>query len=395
MSEARSNAATAPLAGIRVLDLTQVVAGPYCTLMLADMGAEVVKIERPDGGDDLRRTVPYAGRQGHHDYFNALNRSKKSVALDLKKPAERAQALALAERADVMVENFSPGTAHRLGLGWEHVHPLNAKLVYCSLSGFGQTGPYRDRLALDPIIQAISGVMSVTGEPDHEPTMVGAPLADVIAGMFAAYAIVNALRVVERSGTGQYIDISMQDAMLAALGTRMGETLQAGISPGRLGNENPMRVPANTYRTGDDLWLAVMVHDQGQWAPFCRALECTHWMDDPRFTGMADRMRHRTEINALVAARFLERSAEAWMGRLKEHRIPHALVNDYGKALVDPQVAHRGVIRSVEHPVSGPIRVVGPPWIMSITRTGIAPPPVLGEHTQAVLSAWLGEGDGR
>ncbi|MBI3069108.1 MAG: CoA transferase, partial [Betaproteobacteria bacterium] len=261
-----------PLAGVRVLDLTQVVAGPYCTLMLADMGAEVVKIERPGHGDDLRRTVPYKGREGHHDYFNALNRSKKSIALDLKNETQRALALELAGRADVMVEKFAPGTAHRLGLGWEDVKGINPRLVYCSLSGFGQSGPYRNRLALDPIIQAVTGVMSVTGEPEREPIMVGAPLADVIAGMFAAYAIVSALRVVKRDGVGQHIDLSMQDAMLAALGTRMGETLQAGISPGRLGNENPLRVPANTYETADGLWLAIMVQNEEQWAPFCRAV---------------------------------------------------------------------------------------------------------------------------
>ncbi len=379
-----------PLAGLRVLDLTQVVAGPYCTLMLADMGAEVVKIERPGHGDDLRRTVPYKGREGHHDYFNALNRSKKSIALDLKDEAQRALALRLAERADVMVENFAPGTAYRLGLGWEDVNRLNPRLVYCSLSGFGQTGPYRNRLALDPIIQAVTGVMSVTGEPGREPIMVGAPLADVIAGMFAACAVVSALHVVKRDGIGQCIDLSMQDAMLAALGTRMGETLQAGISPGRLGNENPLRVPANTYETADGLWLAIMVQHEGQWAPFCRALGREQWIEDPRFRTMALRVNHRKEVNRLVARRLGEQPAEHWMQRFEAERIPYALVNDYAQALADPQVAHRGLVRTLDHPASGKIRVVGPPWIMSVTRTEMAPPPTLGQHTAEVLRDWLG-----
>ena len=178
----------APLAGIRVIDLrTEVVAGAACTLMLADMGAEVVKIERPGRhGDDLRRTMPYSGREGHEDYFNALNRSKKSVALNLKDPRDQAMALHLAGRADVLVENFAPGTAQRLGLGWEVVHRTNPRLIYCSLSGFGQTGPYAHRPAMDPIIQAMTGIMSVTGFPDSEPAMIGVPLADVISGMFAA-----------------------------------------------------------------------------------------------------------------------------------------------------------------------------------------------------------------
>lgn len=379
-----------PLTGVRVIDFTQVVAGPYCTMMLADMGAEIVKIERAGHGDDLRRTVPYQGRAGHEDYFNALNRSKKSVALNLKDEAHRAIALRLIGRADVVVENFSPGTVDRLGVGWEATGKCNPKLVYCSLSGFGQTGPYRNRPALDPIIQAVSGVMSVTGFPDGEPTMVGAPLADVIAGMFAAYSIVNALRLVTDSGGGQYIDLSMQDALLASVGTRMGETLQAGIAPPRLGNENPMRIPANTYRTADGLYIAVMVHDEAQWAPFCRALEAEDWIEAPRLRTMALRAQNRIEVNAVVARRFAEHDTSYWAVRLEEYRIPYARVNDYAQALEDPQVAHRGLVREIDHPTSGKIRVVGPPWRMSSTQTAIKAPPTLGQHTIEVLQDWLG-----
>lgn len=379
-----------PLAGVRVLDLTQVVAGPYCTMMLADMGAEVVKIERPGHGDDLRRTVPYKGRDGHEDYFNALNRSKKSVALDLKDERQRAVALRLLERADVLVENFSPGTAGRLGLGWEVANQLNPRLIYCSLSGFGQTGPYRNRPALDPIIQAVTGIMSVTGLPGGEPTMVGAPLADVISGMFAAYTIVNALRLVTDTGGGQYIDLSMQDALLASVGTRMGETLQAGISPGRLGNENPLRVPANTYRTADDLYIAMMVHNEEQWRPFCEALGKEEWIEHPRFRTMSLRVQNRDEVNDIVARRFAERDSRYWMARLEKYGIPYAPVNDYAQALEDPQVAHRGLIHELEHPRSGRIKVVGPPWKMSQTQTRMQAPPLLGQHNDEVLRDWLG-----
>ena len=379
-----------PLAGVRVVDFTQVVAGPYCTMMLADMGAEIVKIEREGHGDDLRRTVPYKGREGHEDYFNALNRSKKSVALNLKQEKHRAAVLKLIEHADVVVENFSPGTVDRLGVGWEAARKLNARLVYCSLSGFGQTGPYRSRLALDPIIQAVSGVMSVTGFPDGEPIMVGAPLADVISGMFAAYSIVNALRLVTPDGGGQYIDLSMQDALLATVGTRMGETLQAGVVPTRLGNENPLRVPANTYRTADNLHIAVMVHDQGQWKPFCEAVEASEWTDDARFATMPLRLQHRREMNELVAQKIAHRDSTYWVARFEACRIPYALVNDYAQALQDPQVAHRGLLREVDHPTAGRISVVGPPWRMSATHTEIKPPPRLGEHTADVLHDWLG-----
>lgn len=379
-----------PLVSVRVLDLTQVVAGPYCTMMLADMGAEVVKIERPGHGDDLRRTVPYKGRDGHDDYFNALNRSKKSVALDLKDESQRAVALRLLTRADVLVENFSPGTAGRLGLGWEIANRLNPRLVYCSLSGFGQTGPYRNRPALDPIIQAVTGLMSVTGLPDGKPTMIGAPVADVIAGMFAAYTIVNALRMVTDTTGGQYIDLSMQDALLATVGTRMGETLQAGISPGRLGNENPLRVPANTYRTKDDLHIAMMVHSQEQWKPFCEALDKPEWIEHPRLRTMALRVKNRDEVNVIVARRLAEHGTDYWMARLEKYGIPYAPVNDYAQALEDPQVAHRGLIHELEHPRSGKIKVVGPPWKMSETQTRMQPPPLLGQHNDEVLREWLG-----
>jgi len=379
-----------PLAGVRVIDFTQVVAGPYATMMLADMGAEIVKIERAGHGDDLRRTMPYKGREGHEDYFNALNRSKKSVALNLKDKKHLEIALGLIKQADVVVENFSPGTVDRLGVGREIAHRLNPKLVYCSLSGFGQTGPQRSRLALDSIIQAVTGIMSVTGFPEADPVMVGAPLADVISGMFAAYTIVSALRLVTDQGGGQYIDLSMQDALLAAAGTRMGETLQAGIAPPRLGNENPLRVPANTYRTADDRYIAVMVHDQEQWKTFCEAMNKAEWLEDGRFATMALRLEHRKEMNKVVAERIALKDSAHWAVRLTEYRIPYALVNDYIQALEDPQVKHRGLLHEVDHPVSGKIKVVGPPWRMSNTNTEVRSPPTLGQHTAEVLQEWLG-----
>ena len=379
-----------PLAGVRVIDFTQVVAGPYATMMLADMGAEIVKIERAGHGDDLRRTMPYKGREGHEDYFNALNRSKKSVALNLKDKKHLEIALGLIKQADVVVENFSPGTVDRLGVGWEVAHRLNPKLVYCSLSGFGQTGPQRSRLALDSIIQAVTVIMSVTGFPEADPVMVGAPLADVISGMFAAYTIVSALRLVSDQGGGQYIDLSMQDALLAAAGTRMGETLQAGIAPPRLGNENPLRVPANTYRTADDRYIAVMVHDQEQWKTFCEAMDKAEWLEDGRFATMALRLEHRKEMNKVVAERIALKDSAHWAVRLTEYRIPYALVNDYIQALEDPQVKHRGLLHEVDHPVSGKIKVVGPPWRMSNTNTEVRSPPTLGQHTAEVLQEWLG-----
>jgi crotonobetainyl-CoA:carnitine CoA-transferase CaiB-like acyl-CoA transferase len=379
-----------PFAEVRILDLTQVIAGPHCTTMLADLGAEVVKLERPETGDSLRTTGRYRGRDDHEDYFYANNRSKKSICLDLKDADDRAVALALAEKADVVVENFAAGTADRLGVGWSQVSSRNSSIVYCSISGFGQQGPYRNRLALDPVIQAISGVMSVTGHPDGEPMQIGAPLADVIAGMYAAFTIVGALHRVRMDGLGCYIDISMQDAMLAALGPRMGETLQAGILPSRHGNQNPMRVPADAYRTKDGRYLSIIVQNDRYWAPLCRAVGHLEWLDDPRFTDMRKRVEHRDALNAMYAEVLAGRNAVEWIPLLEAEGVPYALVNNYAEAVADPQVQFRKLIRELDHLRSGNIRVVGPPWQMSCPQGEMAAPPLLGQHTTQVLHDWLG-----
>lgn len=395
MEHSRSTLRLGPLSGVCVLDLTQVVAGPFCTLMLANLGAEVVKLEPPGRGDEMRTVGRYKGREDHEDYFYASNYSKKSIALDLKNPEQRAVAQALAEHADVLVENYAPGTAARLGMSWDDVHPLNERLVYCSISGFGQSGVYGNRVAMDPIIQAISGVMSVTGFPDSGPAMIGVPLADVISGMFAAYAIMGALYGVRGDGKGRYIDVAMQASMLAALSPRMGESLQAGTSPGRLGNQNPMRVPSDVYPTKDGVELFVMVQNQRAWGPLCRALDRPEWFEDSRFSTNAARVQHRQILNEMVANRIAEMPSAEVTRRMEEERVPFARVNNYGEALSDPQVAHRGQVRPVTHATSGNIRVVGPPWIMSGVSDLPEPPPVLDQHRAIVLREWLSWDDDR
>lgn len=382
-----------PLDGFKVVDLTQIIAGPFCTTILADLGAEVLKIERPDGGDELRSVFRYEGREDHEDYFNANNRSKKSITLNLKDPRERIIAYDLVRFADAVVENFAPGTAESLGMGWKDLQPLNPKLIYCSISGFGQSGPYRDRIGLDPIIQAVSGLMSVTGVPDGTPMQAGAPLGDVIAGMYASNAILGALHAVRRGEEGCHIDISLQDAMLAALGPRMGEVLQANVQPERFGNENPMRVPANTYRTANDKYLTIIVQNDRYWGALCRAAGLQKWAGDERFKTMAGRLEHRDEVNEIFSKRFAERTAEEWVPRLKSENVPYAVVNTYSDALADQQVRHRGLIRELNHPKSGRIRVIGPPWIMSGDHAEMKSPPMLGEHTAEVLRGWLGWGE--
>jgi len=379
-----------PLDGFRVVDLTQVIAGPYATLMLADLGAEVLKIERPGHGDDLRSVGRYPGREEHEDYFNANNRSKKSIALDLKNPRDQSIGQELAKVADIVVENFSPGTAHRLGMGWEDLQPLNPRLVYCSLSGFGQTGPSRDRYALDPMIQAVTGLMTVNGDPEDPPLMVGAPLSDVMAGMFAAYSIVSALHAVRHNSKGRHIDISMQDATLSALGPRLGEPLQARCNPGRHGNQNPMRVPANTYMTKDTVYLSLIVQNDRHWPRFCRAMRFDDLANDPILATGAGRIAAREMLDSRTAARVAQLTFEECVDVLERERLPYARVNTYLEALEDEQVKFRGLVRSTDHPTSGNIRLVGPPWLMSGAQSETTPPPLLGQHTEDVLMTWLG-----
>jgi crotonobetainyl-CoA:carnitine CoA-transferase CaiB-like acyl-CoA transferase len=379
-----------PLSGVRVLDLTHVIAGPYCTEMLADMGADVVKIERPKTGDELRGVGRYKGREDHEDYFNASNRRKRSVVVDLKDPKGVEAVRELATKADVLVQNFAPGTAERLGLGPDKLRTLNPRLIYCAISGFGQTGPLRNRLALDPIIQSMSGVMSVTGEPDGEPMQIGAPIADVVAGMFGAYSIVSALYARQQTGVGTYIDVSMLESMIAVLGPRMGETLQAGLQPQRVGNENPMRVPAGLFKCGDGQYINFIVQGQPYWAPLCRALGREEWLDDPRFATMELRVKHRKEINALVEERLKDHTAEEWIERLLAEGVPCAPLYDYKQALSNEHIRGRGLILEVEHPTTGDIKLVGPPWTATFPDPELVPPPLLGQHTAEVLEEWLG-----
>lgn len=391
MSEsANIDAMLAPLRGVRVLDLTQMVAGPFCTMMLAQLGADVVKVEAPTGGDPMRRSGRFPPREAHEDYFDPVNLGKRSIVLNLKDEAHRQAARELAERADVLVENFAPGTATRLGMGWADLQPLNARLLYCSISGFGQTGPESGRLAMDPIIQAVTGMMSVTGTADGDPTQSGAPLADVIAGMYAAYAIVAHLHEVKRSGRGGYLDMSMQAAMLAALSPRMAGALNAGIAPQRIGNQNPLRVPSDVYRTRDGVHVFIMVHDDHVWPPFCRALGRGEWLEDARFSTNRQRCESRAELNAMVIARFAEWDSEEIITRLRAERVPHSIVNDYVRAVADRQAVYRGIVQQVQHPASGAMRVIGLPWLMNGESVHTKPPPVLDQHHADVLREWLG-----
>lgn len=378
-----------PLRGVRVLEIGQIIAGPFCTLMLAGLGADVVKIEMPGQGDEMRSVGRYAGREAHEDYFNANNYSKKSAAIDLKTKEGLQLALELAAKADVLVENLAPGTAERLGIGWAKVREVNPRTIYCSISGFGQHGPYRTWPAVDNIIQAISGVMSVTGQPDSPPVQIGAPLADVTSSMCAATAILGALYGVQRDGIGRYIDISMQASFVYALSPRMGGVLQNAEGPARIGNQNPMRVPSDVYRTRDGINLFIIVINDRGWLPFCRAVDRLEWANDSRFETNRLRTRNRDLINELTREAISRWDSQELIKRLADERVPFSRVNNYAEAVQDPQLLARGIIKEVEHVTSGPIKVIGPPWTINNEPVQVAPPPALGQHTRSVLRDWL------
>jgi len=382
-----------PLAGVRVLDFTAVVSGPFCTVLLADMGAEVVKVE-PPLGENTRHAVRYPGRgEQDEDYFYVNNRSKKSLALDLKNPTARKLIHEMARKADIVVENFAPGTAARLGIAWDDLHPLNEKLVYCSVSGFGQDGPYRDRLALDPIVQGYSGIMSITGQADGPPTLTGASVTDAISGVTAAYAIAAALCATRQDGKGRYVDLSMQCAAMSAVSARMGEYLQAGQAPTRRGNRSNIRIPANTYQCSDGKFIQLMVLNDRHWPALCKSLGCEEWLDTEKWHAVNGRYEDQDKIHDMVAAKVATQPADYWLPRMVANRLPNAPINDYEDAANDPQVAHRDLIRTLDHPKSGPVRVVGPGWKIKDTETEMQPPPLLNQHMDEVLEGWLGWSD--
>jgi len=378
-----------PLDGIRVLDFTHVIAGPFTTMMLGQMGADVVKIER-DGGEPLRHIPGFKGREGHSDYFNAVNVSKKSIAMNLKDADDIAVVHELVKQADVVIENFAPGTADRLGLGWDDLKKLNPKLIYCSISGYGQTGPQSQRPATDPMIQGVSGLMSVTGLPDGPPTLVGAPVSDVTAGMCAAFTIVSSLRSVEKGGLGCYIDLSMQAAMMYAMGPRMAETLQAGIVPPRIGNRNFVRVPSDVCLTKDGKYAFVHCSNDHRWQALCRIMEKPEWAEEKKYATMDSRFDNREALNRMVAERFAERTLEEWRPRFGAEKHPFMEIHDYAEALDHPQTKHREQIATLPHEQDGPINVVGPPWQMTGYTPKMAPPPMFDADKKDVLKDWLG-----
>ena len=384
MSEANKGA----LAGIRVLDLTRVLAGPYCTMFLGDLGAEVVKVEQPGVGDDTRGWgPPFAG--GESAYFLCTNRNKKSLTVDLKSADGIALIKQLAERADVLIENFRPGAMDRLGLGDKELRVANPKLVYASLSGFGADGPMADIPGYDLIVQAWGGLMSITGTNDSGPLKVGVAIIDLVAGLMLGKAIVAALYVREKIGVGQKIDTSLLEAEVATLINAGSNYLIAGKVPGLWGNAHPTIVPYQSFQTADS-FLVLGAASESIWKRLCPALQRAELADDPRFANNADRVENRHELIPILSEIFTTQTTEHWVAALNRANVPCAPVQTIDQVFTAPQVLHRNMLVEVDHPTAGKVRMAGIPVKFSATPASVRlPPPLLGEHNDEVLSSWL------
>ena len=376
-----------PLSGIRVLDLTRVLAGPFCSMILADMGAEVIKIEEPGKGDDTRSWPPFVG--GEATYFLSVNRNKKSVTLNLKSDAAKRIFTDLVKKSDVVLENFRPGTMEKLGLGYATLAKLNGKLVYCGVSGFGESGPDAGRAGYDLVVQAESGVMDITGFPDGPPVKMGTSIADLVAGMSAAHGVTLALLARTKTRRGQKVELGMLDAMAALLTYQAGIYWGTGRQPTRRGNEHPSIVPYEVFKAAD-AYLTLGVANNSLWDRCCGAMERPELARDPRFATDSARVENRAILVPLINEILGERTADEWMKRLEAAGVPAGRIRTVPEVCESEHLKARGMIQGLEHPKAGRITVMGVPIKLHATPGEVkTPPPTLGEHTDRVLRTIL------
>jgi len=378
-----------PLHGYRVLDLSRILAGPYCTMVLGDQGADVIKVERPGSGDDTRTWgPPFAA--GESAYYLCCNRNKKSIVVDLKKPEGQKLVREMATVSDVFVENFTPGLTERFGIDYETLHELNPRLVYASITAYGQNGPYKNRPGYDMVLSAVGGLMHITGERNGNPCKVGVAITDVLTGVYAAGAITSALLWRERSGRGQYLDISLLDVEVAGLANIASNYLVAGREATRWGTAHESIIPYQVFQTSDRP-IAIAVANQKLWINFCSAVGKQDWLEDPRFESNPLRVENRAVLLPLVDEMFAQKTCDEWMDLLVTAAIPCGPVNNMEHLFSDPQVRHRGMLAEVPHPTIGTLKLTGVPIKASETQGTIRRhPPLLGEHTDVVLTETLG-----
>ena len=378
-----------PLDGIVVIDFSRVLSGPYCTAQLADLGARVIKIEQPGHGDDTRAWGP-PFLQGESSYFLSINRNKESLGLDLKHPASRQIVDGLLDRADVVVENFRPGTMHRLGLGYDEVAAQRPRIVYCSISGFGQTGPRRAEPGYDAVMQAEGGLMSITGARDGPPYRLGVAIADLATALFAVQGILAALIAREQTGRGQLVDVGMLDTVASLLTYQAGIVFATGTSPGRMGNQHPSIAPYDTFATADGEFVLAVGNDE-QFRRMAALLQEPWLSADPRFATNSDRVHHYDALRAELRRVFATWKRDAVVRALTDAGVPCGAVRSVTETLADPQLAARDMIVPITHAVAGDIRVLGNPLKLSATPPEIrTAPPALGQHTDAILEGDLG-----
>ena len=392
-----------PLSHIRVLDLSRVLAAPWTGQNLADLGAEVIKIERPKTGDDSRAFGPpwlkdaNGNHTGESAYFACANRGKKSVTLNLSKPEGQRIVRELAAQCDVLLENYKVGDLARYGLGWDDLRKINPGLIYCSVTGFGQTGPYRERPGYDFMIQGMGGLMSVTGERDElpggGPQKAGIPIADIMTGMYATIAVCAALAHRAQTGIGQQLDLALLDVQVAVLANQGANYLATGVSPKRLGNAHPNIVPYQTFKTSDGDMILACGNDN-LFRKFCEVANCTGLADDPRYSTNAKRVENRAELTALLDSIVAKRSTRDWVEALEPAGVPNGPINTLEQVFQEPQVIARGLKIEMSHPVAGKVQLIRSPMRFSGTPIEhTVPPPVLGEHTAEILRSMLRLGD--
>jgi crotonobetainyl-CoA:carnitine CoA-transferase CaiB-like acyl-CoA transferase len=393
------------LDGIRVLDLSRVLAGPWCTQALADLGADVIKIERPGSGDDTRSWGPpfLKDRDGHDTgeaaYYLGTNRNKRSLTCDIAQPEGQALVRELAKHCHVFVENFKVGDMARYGLDYESIRAVNPRIVYCSVTGFGQTGPYRERAGYDYAVQGMGGLMSITGERDDlggGPQKVGVAVADLFTGMYSCVGILAALRHAERTGEGQHLDMALLDTQVSMLANLGANYLVSGKAPGRAGNAHQNIVPYQVFETaphadGSKDYVIIAVGNDGQFAKYCQVAGRPELATDPRFVKNQDRVRNRAVLVPMLEAVMKSRPKMEWLAALEAAKVPCGAINNLAEVFADPQVRERGMVHQWQHPLAGELNLVASPLKLSRTpvRTDL-PPPLLGQHTQEVLREILG-----
>ena len=392
-----------PLSHVRVLDLSRVLAAPWTGQNLADLGAEVIKVERPKKGDDSRAFGPPwlkdpSGKETTESaYFACANRGKKSITLDLSKPAGQRIVRELAARSDVLLENYKFGDLARYGLGYDDLKKVNPRLIYCSVTGFGQTGPYRERPGYDFMIQGMAGLMSVTGErddlPGGGPQKAGIPIADIMTGMYATIAVCAALAHRAETGVGQHLDLALFDALTAVLANQAANYLATGKSPGRLGNAHPNIVPYQTFKTADGAVILACGNDN-LFRKFCEVANCAHLADDPRYAINGKRVENRVELTRILDEIFARRTTREWVDALEAAGVPNGPINTIEQVFAEPQAVARGLRVELSHPAAGKVSLVRSPMRFSATPVEHErPPPLLGEHTDEVLRGLLGMKD--